>query len=103
MPIVPPAPGRFSTITGWPSCAVSFSATVRAMMSVALPGVKGTVTRIGLAGQGCAHAAALEASSAAGISLAAAIQIPVRLIEPSLLVYDRKVKSAPFEYTRAGS
>jgi hypothetical protein len=64
MPIVPPPPGRFSISTGWPSCPDSFSATVRAMMSVALPGVNGTITRSGFAGQAWAHAPHCAASSA---------------------------------------
>jgi hypothetical protein len=45
--MVPPAPGRFSTMTGWPSAGESRSPTVRAMMSVALPAVKGTMILIG--------------------------------------------------------
>src|SRR6266487_3447025 len=55
--MVPPAPGRFSITTGWPSCAVSLSETVRAMMSVPLPGVNGTINLTVLVGQACAHAA----------------------------------------------
>ena len=38
-PTRPPAPRRFSTITGWPSVALSFSARMRAIVSEALPGV----------------------------------------------------------------
>src|SRR5882762_6451047 len=55
--MVPPAPGRFSITTGWPTCKETFSDTVRAMMSVPLPGVNGTMTLIGFAGQACAQAA----------------------------------------------
>src|SRR5256885_1412240 len=58
MPMVPPAPGRFSTSTCWPSAAESLSATGRAMVSVAEPGVKGTMMRMGLEGNDCAIAAA---------------------------------------------
>ncbi len=64
IPMVPPAPGRFSSTTGWPSCVLSFSETVRAMMSVELPGVKGTTTLIGFAGQACAHAAVCAVQNA---------------------------------------
>src|SRR4029453_15103041 len=53
-PIVPPAPGRFSTTTCWPSALVSWSAMTRAKMSVDWPGGKGTTILIGLAGQVCA-------------------------------------------------
>src|SRR5579864_455496 len=56
MPMVPPAPGRFSTITGWPSAGESLSLMVRAMMSVALPGVKGTMTLTVPEGYPCARA-----------------------------------------------
>src|SRR5690242_18872908 len=38
-PTSPPAPSRFSTITGWPHFCCSFSARMRAMVSEALPGV----------------------------------------------------------------
>jgi hypothetical protein len=51
--IVPPAPGRFSTTKGCPSCSDSRCATVRAMMSVALPAVNGTTTVTRLLGQDC--------------------------------------------------
>ncbi len=62
--MVPPAPGRFSTITGWPRLAASLSVTLRPMTSVTLPGVKGTITRSVRLGKGsCASACA--ASSAA--------------------------------------
>jgi hypothetical protein len=36
--MVPLPPGRFSTITGWPSMGAIASATLRATMSVAPPG-----------------------------------------------------------------
>ena len=49
---------------GCPSYGESLSDTVRAMMSVPLPGVNGTMTLIGLAGQACAHAGACAAQSA---------------------------------------
>src|SRR4051812_11883896 len=56
--MVPPAPGLFSMITGWPRPLLMFSATVRAMMSVTLPAVKGTTILTGLFGYApCAAAA----------------------------------------------
>ena len=61
----PPAPGRFSTVTGCPSTALNRSATGRAMVSVAEPGVNGTMMRIGLDGNGCASAALVDSSSRA--------------------------------------
>src|SRR5215510_13934211 len=60
-PMVPPAPVRFSTTTAWPSRAASWSETVRAMMSMALPAVTGTITRSGLLGQACACASCVGA------------------------------------------
>src|SRR6059036_2107232 len=62
--MVPPAPGRFSMTIGCPICGESLSVTVRAMMSVPLPGVNGTMIRIGFEGQGCAHTADCAAHSA---------------------------------------
>ena len=38
--MLPPAPGRLSTTTGWPHASVSFCATARARMSVVPPGGK---------------------------------------------------------------
>src|SRR5207249_9995431 len=45
------------------SCGESLSVTVRAMMSVPLPGVNGTMILIGFEGQACAHAADCAAQS----------------------------------------
>src|SRR6185436_17114817 len=89
MPIVPPAPGRFSTITGWPSAACSLSATGRAMVSVAEPGVNGTMTRIGFEGNDwpCALSAK-QANSAArsdfiGTPLSAGNVEAAQLVDPA--------------------
>ncbi len=60
-PSVPPAPGLFSTMIGCPSARDIGSATVRAMMSVPLPAVKGTTKWIGLSGNPCAWAAVAAA------------------------------------------
>src|SRR5947209_7854546 len=53
--MIPPAPGLFSTRNGWPSDLVSWSATTRPRMSVAEPGVNGTITFTAFAGY-CADA-----------------------------------------------
>src|SRR5216117_3196232 len=63
-PMVPPAPGRFSMTIGCPSWGESLSDTVRAMMSVPLPGVNGTMILIGFAGHVCACAPTCRAQSA---------------------------------------
>src|SRR6266852_3258435 len=53
-------------MTGWPSEPVSFSPRVRAIRSIAPPGVAGTTIFTGRDGYGCAGAAlAPSASSAA--------------------------------------
>src|SRR5688572_19550515 len=56
-PTVPPAPARLSMMTFWPSEAVNRSVTERAMMSVVLPAVNGTMTRIGRVGYVSAYPA----------------------------------------------
>jgi hypothetical protein len=45
--MLPEAPGRFSTTTGWPSLGDRRSATKRAMKSGPPAGVNGTTSRIG--------------------------------------------------------
>jgi hypothetical protein len=49
-PMIPFAPGRFSTTTGCFHASLSFCATVRVMMSVAPPGGNGTTILTGLPG-----------------------------------------------------
>src|SRR5687767_2119429 len=65
VPMVPPAPPRFSMTIDWPSRSPSFCATMRATMSVEPPGGKGTIRRIGFAGQAWADAAPGCSSAAA--------------------------------------
>src|ERR1043166_3889549 len=55
-PIVPPAPTRFSTTTGWPISCDSGSHTMRATMSPVEPAENGMITRIDFAGQVWARA-----------------------------------------------
>jgi len=50
VPMLPPAPGRFSTRNGCRHASVSFCATSRAMMSFGPPGANGTMIRTGLEG-----------------------------------------------------
>jgi hypothetical protein len=61
-PSVPPAPGRLSMTTGWPSAEPRPRAMARASRSVAPPAGNGTTMRIGLLGQ--AWPAAQGAASA---------------------------------------
>ncbi len=50
VPVVPPAPGRFSTTIDWPSASASGSRNSRAMKSVEAPGGKGATMVIGRLG-----------------------------------------------------
>jgi hypothetical protein len=52
-PILPFAPGRFSTTTGWPSVSWSFAPSARPIWSAAPPGGKFTTMRSDLAGKVC--------------------------------------------------
>ena len=54
--LVEPAPGRFSTTAGWPSCSCSFEAIARPTMSEEPPATNGMITRIGFEGKFCAAA-----------------------------------------------
>src|SRR5688572_21477967 len=62
--MVPVAPALFSTTTGWPKVSESFCATVRASVSVAAPGGKGTMIFIGLVGNDWAIAEADNTAAA---------------------------------------
>src|SRR3954468_24877050 len=63
------APGRFSTITGWPSAGARRSASVRATMSTALPGASVATMRTVLVGHCWAEAMAEKNKSSAATSL----------------------------------
>ena len=56
--MLPPAPGRLSIITVWPSSGPMRSATRRAVISAAPAGGKGTTRRKGRVGKPCARAMA---------------------------------------------
>jgi len=65
MAMVPPAPGLFSTTTGWPSVRDSSVPTAREIMSAVLPAASGTSKRIGRAGQLCAMAEPVHKAASA--------------------------------------
>jgi hypothetical protein len=67
MPMLPPAPVRFSTTAPTPVAAWMAWATKRAARSDAPPGVKGETMRTGPAGQGCARAGSASSAGAARI------------------------------------
>ncbi len=71
--MVPVAPGRFSTTSGWPSCSPMAGAISRVTVSIAPPGGKDTMTRIGLVGQaGCARAGAASGPGRAAAAASSA-------------------------------
>src|SRR5688572_16801575 len=55
---MPPAPGRFSITTGWPSVSASRCEKLRAAKSAMPPGANATMTRTGFDGNGWAHTGA---------------------------------------------
>ena len=82
--MLPPAPGRFSTTTGWPSTGVRAFASARARTSVAAPGGKATTMRTGRSGQECARTIAGVASTAPAPSSAARRVVVMLILVPSL-------------------
>ena len=62
---MPSPPWRFSTTTAWPQRSESLSATVRAAMSMPLPGPSGVIRRTVRCGQGWAGACADDGALAA--------------------------------------
>ncbi len=61
MPMLPDAPGRFSTVNDWPNFSFSFSARMRNSTSVEPPAGYGTIMRTFWLGQlPCAKAGAAE-------------------------------------------
>src|SRR5450432_940828 len=63
--ILPPAPGLFSITTDWPHTSCRRLLTRRAVISVEPPGVNGTTTRTGLAGQSAPKAREVRIDGAA--------------------------------------
>src|SRR5256885_10795619 len=64
VPTMPPAPGLFSTNTGWLMVLVISVAMMRASTSVVPPGGNDEMMRIGLVGY-CGNAGAVRSSEAA--------------------------------------
>src|SRR3954451_3505020 len=62
-PMLPPAPGRFSTKNCWPRIPLSFSATMRAGRSSTVPAPVATTIFTGLDGYGCAWTDSEKAAS----------------------------------------
>src|SRR2546423_13192016 len=62
--MLPAAPPRFSTSTGWPHFSPIFCAMTRPRMSVVPPGAQGTTMRTALVGYVCAAACGRRTSAA---------------------------------------
>ncbi|MCY1372718.1 hypothetical protein D9M69_599480 [compost metagenome] len=77
--MLPPAPARFSTTTGWPRRCDNGSASRRASVSAEPPGAKPTRSRTGLAGFQASAAMAGEAARAETANNAPAARCRVRL------------------------
>src|SRR5688572_18954835 len=75
--MLPAAPERFSTTTGWPSGPCARSAIRRAKMSVEPPGANGTIRRSGFDG----YCAFTGKATSANTSKKSFISILVRRIE----------------------
>src|ERR1700722_15844761 len=82
-PIVPPAPGRFSTTMVRPSCLPTWSMTTRVITSVALPAPSGTITVMLRDGQSCADAGA---ASAINVAITNSTQATARIDRSVLIV-----------------
>ena len=74
-PIVPLAPGLFSTMIDCPSWADNCSKTILGMMSAALPGLNGMMARIGLLGQSSARLPVMDARTAHTIAKTRAVRL----------------------------
>src|SRR5256886_13045261 len=81
--MLPLAPARLSTITGWPSTEGSALAMRRVMVSAPPPGELGTMHRIGLTGNACPQPAAahmhVTTAIAMSFSLSSGLFIPLLL------------------------
>src|SRR5258708_27674475 len=86
-PMLPFAPGRFSTMNGWPNALANSSAAMRASTSTEPPGGLVAMRGTGRSGQGCAGVAPASARPAASSSgtYPAAVSLPSTLSKESLM------------------
>src|SRR5579862_2903641 len=71
--MVPLAPGRLSTMTGWPNASLSLGAIWRTRTSGALPAIVGTMMWIGLFGKLCACARPQDREIAKSVAMRLAV------------------------------
>src|SRR3954468_10106891 len=95
MPTTPPAPARLSTTTCCPQFSLIFEAILRAMRSLALPGVNGTMMRIGLDGYFCAYktsAAVATTNPMSNANVTLCMRILLRLdVQTFYLLFDLNI------------
>src|SRR4051812_18353639 len=82
--VMPLAPGRLSTMTGWPNAFSRLGWIRRATVSLSPPGANGTTMRTGWSGQVCARACVAAARLASN-----AVSIVRRNVIMALLPTDR--------------
>src|ERR1700687_1503218 len=102
--MLPPAPGRFSTTTGWPSAGARCAASQRARISTTPAVPPGTMRRTGLVGQGASCASASGGLSAISRALAASRQVSEIIESPRSGEDWRRIQSSlrrrNMEYSR---
>src|SRR5712692_3609339 len=90
-----PAPGTFSTSTGWPQASESLSLTMRAITSAGPPGAKPTNILTGLSGKlDCAAVLVLVGSNSARTAAAAFSKFAGTCHRPSLHIYSSRTSVA---------
>src|SRR5262245_27242651 len=99
MPMVPPAPPIFSTITLWPSVLPMDSPIRRATVSVGPPAAAGTTSVIDLDGQ-AACAIACGAAVVANAKAAAASACLIEVVVEAIGLFPHMVLAAPFPDAR---
>src|SRR5579872_5749678 len=88
VPVSEPAPGKFWTTKGWPSCLDSCSPTIRETMSVPPPGVEATIMVTGRAGYSAARSGADAMTPAATAIAAIAMQRRLDKFHPPIDLAD---------------
>src|SRR5256885_8868146 len=78
VPVMPPAPARFSITTGWPSVLESDGLAARMIVSTPEPGLTGRMTRIGA----CARADGAQSEKTAASTMAARRKDKTFMVSP---------------------
>src|SRR5262245_23249866 len=98
-PIVPPAPGRFSTTKVCPTCLPTCSKTTRATISLATPAGTGTITVTLREGQSCAGAGVSAAMSKNTLDTARQSMVFIDVSSGEKYDVEAKTKSRAFSGT----